>query len=292
MPRRSATRAAALLGLLPLLLPIAAAMQPHVPKTLPAPGSGAEAPGEPRQAQTCSSSRDGGGGAAASGGFLLDDVPASAAAGLGPLTPAFLALADMAYGFDHISGRRRRPLAPCLAAWGARGPPVFIGGRTPRDDADRAAYVFRTQRDVFVAIRWGRRLMRRAGQDTPGRSGRWQRLDVGEATHAGRPAGTETHPQPGCQCPQPTPSLGPLAPHATPCQRHGRPVQPHQLHPHPPRLRPRVLWRAAATAAAADCRTAARVPHAAAAGGPRPVLGAGARWVGAVAAIVAWAGIF
>lgn len=83
--------------------------------------------------------------------YFLDDLPDSAATGLSRYTLAFLALSDMAYARDHISNAQRRDVGPCLAAWGARGPPVMI------DDAGRAgsrhAFVFRTRRDVFVSFR-------------------------------------------------------------------------------------------------------------------------------------------
>ncbi|GBF96857.1 hypothetical protein Rsub_09713 [Raphidocelis subcapitata] len=124
---------------LPLLLLLAAALLPR-----PA----AAAPPRPERAAIRQLPRGGG----PLPEYLLDDVPDHAAWQLGRLTPAFLALADMAYPLDHSAGTPRRPLAPCLGAWGARGPPVWLGGGGA-EGRGRRAFVFRTRRDVFVAIR-------------------------------------------------------------------------------------------------------------------------------------------
>jgi hypothetical protein len=59
----------------------------------------------------------------------------------------------MAYVYDHVAATPRRDGAPCLAAWGAVGAPVMVGGR---GGGDRLALVFRTRRDVFISFRCGK----------------------------------------------------------------------------------------------------------------------------------------
>jgi hypothetical protein len=117
---------------------------------------------------SCSGCRGGGAPPAA----LLADLPASAAADLGPYAPAFLALSDMAYPRDHVAGTPRRDPGPCLAAWGAAAPPTEIWAP---GDPERRALVFRTRRDVIVAFRWALGGTRQPGQAASAASAMRQR---------------------------------------------------------------------------------------------------------------------
>ncbi|KAI8469741.1 MAG: hypothetical protein J3K34DRAFT_274152 [Monoraphidium minutum] len=124
--------------------------------SMPAPRPAAAAPPAPAPVAAAAAPLLCGGDAKAprnstsQGAALLDDIPPSAATNISSYAPVFLALADMAYAFDHVAGSRRRGAAPCLTAWGARGAALEV--RAP-GDADRRALVFRTRRDVVVTIR-------------------------------------------------------------------------------------------------------------------------------------------